>query len=58
MYLDEDENREVAATVLKKLRGPLFEYRFPPRADVCLEGMFTIFFSQFASLDSVDSNVI
>jgi len=45
MDLDEDENREVAATVLKKLQGPLFEYKFPPRADVCLEGMFTIIFS-------------
>ena len=50
MDLDENENREVAATVLKKLQGPLFEYKFPPRADVCLEGMFTITLSLFASL--------
>jgi hypothetical protein len=46
MDLGENENREAAASILKKnLRGPLFEYNFPPKADVCLEGMFTIIFS-------------
>ncbi|KAH9051090.1 hypothetical protein EDB87DRAFT_1695719 [Lactarius vividus] len=38
--LDEDKNREVAENLLKdSLRAPLFEYKFPPRADVCLEDM-------------------
>jgi hypothetical protein len=41
--LEEDENREAAARILKdNLRGPLFDYQFPPRADVCLEGVFNI----------------
>ncbi|KAI9431702.1 hypothetical protein H4582DRAFT_1858678 [Lactarius indigo] len=39
--LDDDKNRQVAESLLKdKLRAPLFEYKFPPRADVCLEGAF------------------
>ncbi|KAF8810391.1 hypothetical protein BYT27DRAFT_7186615 [Phlegmacium glaucopus] len=38
--LEEDENRKAADRVLKDtLRAPLFEYKFPPRADVCLEDM-------------------
>ncbi|KAH8985765.1 GTP-binding protein [Lactarius hatsudake] len=38
--LEEDQNREVAERLLKdSLRAPLFEYKFPPRADVCLEDM-------------------
>ncbi|KAH9162500.1 era-like GTP-binding protein [Lactarius sanguifluus] len=38
--LDEDENRVAAETFLTdKLRKPLFEYTFPPRADVRLEDM-------------------
>ncbi|KAI9429134.1 GTP-binding protein [Lactarius indigo] len=38
--LDDDKNRQVAENVLKdKLRAPLFKYKFPPRADVCLEDM-------------------
>ncbi|KAI9428856.1 hypothetical protein H4582DRAFT_2105768 [Lactarius indigo] len=38
--LEDDENRQVAESLLKnKLRAPLFEYKFPPRADVCLEDM-------------------
>jgi hypothetical protein len=38
--LEEDENREAADRLLKEnLRAPLFEYKFPPRADVCLEDM-------------------
>ncbi|KAI9428761.1 hypothetical protein H4582DRAFT_1829315 [Lactarius indigo] len=33
--LEDDANRQVAETFLKdKLRAPLFEYKFPPRADV------------------------
>ncbi|KAH9029953.1 hypothetical protein EDB85DRAFT_2074375 [Lactarius pseudohatsudake] len=41
--LEEDENREVAERLLKdSLRAPLFEYKFPPRADVCLEGAFRV----------------
>ncbi|KAH9061747.1 hypothetical protein EDB83DRAFT_2520179 [Lactarius deliciosus] len=41
--LEEDKNREVAERTLKdSLRAPLFEYNFPPRADVCLEGAFLI----------------
>ncbi|KAH8979812.1 hypothetical protein EDB86DRAFT_2859446 [Lactarius hatsudake] len=38
--LEEDQNREFAERLLKdSLRAPLFEYKFPPRADVCLEDM-------------------
>ncbi|KAF8811823.1 hypothetical protein BYT27DRAFT_7023705, partial [Phlegmacium glaucopus] len=34
--LEEDENRKAADRVLKEtLRAPLFEYKFPPRADFC-----------------------
>ncbi|KAI9433695.1 GTP-binding protein, partial [Lactarius indigo] len=37
--LDDDKNRQEAERLLKdELRAPLFEYKFPPRADVCLEG--------------------
>jgi len=37
---EEHENREVAVRILKEhLQGPLFGYKFPPRADVCLEDM-------------------
>jgi len=40
MNLEEDENREIADSILKEnLRGPLFDYKFPPKADVCLEDM-------------------
>ncbi|KAI9433701.1 hypothetical protein H4582DRAFT_2185552, partial [Lactarius indigo] len=46
--LEDDENRQVAESLLKnKLRAPLFEYKFPPRADVCLEGAFMICFLWF-----------
>ncbi|KAJ3517594.1 hypothetical protein NLJ89_g413 [Agrocybe chaxingu] len=38
--LEEDQNREAADRLLKdNLRAPLFGYKFPPRADVCLEDM-------------------
>lgn len=37
---EEHENREVAVRILKEhLQGPLFRYKFPPKADVCLEDM-------------------
>ena len=37
--LDEDVNRQNAEEeVEKKFRKPLYEYSFPPRADVCFEG--------------------
>jgi len=43
--LKEDENRKAAEGLLKdNLRAPLFEYKFPPRADVCLEGTFRVYF--------------
>jgi len=38
--LEEDENRKVAECELeKKFRKPLFGYRFPPRAHVCMEDL-------------------
>ena len=37
--LDDDINRRNAKEqVEKKFRKPLYEYAFPPRADVCFEG--------------------
>ena len=37
--LDDDVNRQNAEEeVDKKFRKPLYEYAFPPRADVCFEG--------------------
>ena len=37
--LDDDVNRENAeAQVEKKFRKPLYDFAFPPRADVCFEG--------------------
>ena len=37
--LDDDVNRQNAEEqVEKKFRKPLYEYAFPPRADVCFEG--------------------
>ena len=37
--LDDDVNRQNAEEqVEKKFRKPLYEYGFPPRADVCFEG--------------------
>ena len=39
MYQDDDVNRRNAEEqVEKKFRKPLYEYTFPPRADVCFEG--------------------
>ena len=39
MDLDDDVNRQNAEEqVEKKFRKPLYEYAFPPRADVCFEG--------------------
>jgi hypothetical protein len=42
--LGEDENHKAAANVLEGLQAPLFKLGFPPRAYVCLEGMFEVFF--------------
>ena len=37
--LEDDVNRQNAeAQVEKKFRKPLYEFTFPPRADVCFEG--------------------
>ena len=37
--LDDDVNRRNAQEVVeKKFRRPLYDYTFPPRADVCFEG--------------------
>ena len=37
--LDDDVNRQNAGEqVEKKFRKPLYEFTFPPRADVCFEG--------------------
>ena len=39
MDQDDDANRRNAEEqVEKKFRNPLYEYAFPPRADVCFEG--------------------
>ena len=39
--LDDDDNRSVAERLLKDdLRAPLFKFKFPPRADVRLEGKY------------------
>ena len=36
---DDDINRQIAKEQLEKnFRKPLYEYAFPPRADVCFEG--------------------
>ncbi|KAG6886692.1 hypothetical protein C0995_005811 [Termitomyces sp. Mi166 len=41
--LDEDENRKAAQDKLNELKAPLFnDYKFPPRAGICLEGMCNI----------------
>ncbi|KAH9061743.1 hypothetical protein EDB83DRAFT_2315529 [Lactarius deliciosus] len=54
---EEDENREVAERTLKdSLRAPLFEYNFPPRADVCLEGAFLVCFRLFVDMHDDDAN--
>ena len=38
---DDDVNRQIAEEqVEKKFRKPLYEYAFPPRADVCFEGKY------------------
>ena len=42
--LDDDVNRQNAeAQVEKRFRKPLYEFTFPPRADVCFEGKWSIF---------------
>ena len=43
MDQDDDANRQNAEEqVDKKFRKPLYEYTFPPRADVCFEGKFLV----------------
>ena len=42
---DDDVNRRNAEErVEKKFRKPLYGYAFPPRADVCFEGKWWLFF--------------
>ena len=42
---DDDVNRQNAEEqVEKKFRKPLYEYAFPPRADVCFEGKLLVNF--------------
>jgi hypothetical protein len=44
---DDDVNRQNAEEqVEKKFRKPLYEYAFPPRADVCFEGKCWLIFCQ------------
>jgi hypothetical protein len=39
MYQDDEVNRQNAEKyVEEKFRKPLYEFKFPPRADVCFEG--------------------
>jgi hypothetical protein len=39
--LEDDENRAAATKLLEEnLHNPLFASRFPPKAHVCLEGMY------------------
>jgi hypothetical protein len=39
--LEDDENRTAATKLLEEnLQKPLFASRFPPKAHVCLEGMY------------------
>ena len=39
IYQDDDVNRQNAEEQVEiKFRKPLYEYAFPPRADVCFEG--------------------
>ena len=43
MYQDDNVNRQAAEKyVEEKFRKPLYEYKFPPRADVCFEGKWLI----------------
>ena len=47
MDKDDDINRQNAEEqVEKKFRKPLYEYAFPPRADVCFEGKFWLILRQ------------
>ena len=39
MNQEDDVNRQIAEKyVEEKFKKPLYEYKFPPRADVCFEG--------------------
>ena len=39
MYQEDDVNRQIAEKyVEEKFRKPLYDYKFPPREDVCFEG--------------------
>ena len=43
--LEEEENRQIADRELQnKFRTPLYGYKFPPRADVSVEGMLKLHF--------------
>ena len=47
MDKDDDVNRQNAEEqVEKRFRNPLYEYAFPPRADVCFEGKYRSIFCQ------------
>ena len=49
--LEEEENRRVADHELRsKFQVPLMGYKFPPRADICMEGVLNLLFSPFISL--------
>ena len=47
MDQDDDANRQNAQEqVEKRFRKPLYEYAFPPRADVCFEGKYWLILHQ------------
>ena len=51
--IDEDENvnrRNAEDQVEKKFRKPLYEYAFPPRADVCFEGKWWLILCQSSDI--------
>ena len=51
IYLDDDVNRQNAEEqVEKKFRKPLYEFTFPPRADVCFEGKWWLISRQDGSM--------
>ena len=41
----------------EKFRRPLYQFKFPPRADICLEGMFNIIFRYFVNLLTQDTGM-
>ena len=49
--LEEEANRRAADRELQsKFQVPLMGYKFPPKADVCMEGTLKLLFGPFISL--------